>query len=76
MPTLAEIPDVGSIVDEHPAGDNPLGLKGGGEGGINGVPAAVANAAVDALAAEGLVRRLPLTANAVREILRSRAAPA
>jgi carbon-monoxide dehydrogenase large subunit len=70
MPTLAELPDVDVIILEHDVQGNPLGLKGGGEGGINGVPAAVANAVADALGVS--VARLPLTPEAVRTLLRGR----
>jgi carbon-monoxide dehydrogenase large subunit len=70
MPTLAELPDVQTIILEYPVDGNPLGLKGGGEGGINGTPAAIGNAVADALGVA--VTRLPLTPNAVRGLMRER----
>lgn len=46
---------------EHPAPSNPLGAKGTGEAGCIGMPAAVLNAAIDALAPFGVTElQLPL----------------
>jgi CO/xanthine dehydrogenase Mo-binding subunit len=51
--------------------DNPLGLKGAGEGGVASAPAAVANAVADALGPAGRrVERLPLTPARVHGMLR------
>jgi carbon-monoxide dehydrogenase large subunit/6-hydroxypseudooxynicotine dehydrogenase subunit gamma len=62
MPTAAEIPPVDVLLSqETPAPGNPLGVMGAGEGGINGVGAAVANAVRDALGLTGSVGELPLT---------------
>jgi carbon-monoxide dehydrogenase large subunit/6-hydroxypseudooxynicotine dehydrogenase subunit gamma len=62
MPTAAEIPPVDVLLSqETPAPGNPLGVMGAGEGGINGVGAAVANAVRDALGLPGSVGELPLT---------------
>jgi CO/xanthine dehydrogenase Mo-binding subunit len=44
-----------------PSPTNPLGLRGAGEGGINGVGATLANAVEDALQQSGIIRRLPIT---------------
>jgi aerobic carbon-monoxide dehydrogenase large subunit len=52
--TAAEIPPVATAFLETPSPYNPLGVKGVGEAGAIGTPAAVANAVADALAAEGL----------------------
>ena len=42
LPTVAEIPAIECLVTEDaPSPRNPLGIKGGGEGGINGVGAAI-----------------------------------
>jgi carbon-monoxide dehydrogenase large subunit len=50
----------------HPAPSNPLGAKGAGEAGCIGVPAAILNAARDALRPEGVTRLdLPLTQSRV-----------
>ncbi|QFY10224.1 molybdopterin-dependent oxidoreductase [Nonomuraea phyllanthi] len=71
MPTVEELPDIEVIVEERPNTANPLGVKGGGESGMVGTPAAIANAVADALGVEGArVWRLPLTPDRVREMLR------
>ena len=71
MPTLAELPPIDTVAIESVVHDNPLGLKGAGEGGICSAPAAVANAVADALGTAGLaVDRLPLTPARVRTLLR------
>ncbi len=58
MPTATEIPDfvLGHI--EHPA-DNPLGVRGVGEGGTLGPAAVLAGAVADALGVE--IDTLPIT---------------
>jgi carbon-monoxide dehydrogenase large subunit len=51
---------------------NPLGVKGLGEGGAIGPPAAIANAVEDALADLGaVVRTCPLSPSRIRELIRS-----
>jgi carbon-monoxide dehydrogenase large subunit len=50
LPTTSDIPDMEIIHLETPSQLNPLGVKGVGEGGAIGPPAAVANAISDALA--------------------------
>jgi carbon-monoxide dehydrogenase large subunit len=62
LPTAAEIPPVDVLLSQDaPSPGNPLGVMGAGEGGINGVGAAVANAVRDALGLAGGVGQLPLT---------------
>ncbi len=69
MPTAAEVPPVDVLVcQDAPAPGNPLGVMGAGEGGINAVGAAVANAVRDALGLPGGVGRLPLTPARVRAL--------
>lgn len=71
MPTSAELPPIDVVVLEFPSPNNPLGLKGGGEAGVAGAPAAVANAVADALGERGRgVNELPLTPPRVRALLR------
>ncbi|MGR6924465.1 xanthine dehydrogenase family protein molybdopterin-binding subunit [[Actinomadura] parvosata] len=72
MPTVEELPDIEVIIEERPTPANPLGVKGGGESGMVGTPAAIANAVADALGAAAGARlwRLPLTPDRVRELLR------
>jgi len=74
MPTAMEAPmDVEILLSEDaPSQHNALGMKGAGEGGIVGVGAAIANAVEDALAPFGVrIKRLPLTPNAIAELLGS-----
>ncbi len=72
VPTAAELPDVETIVIEHPAPESPTGVKGAGEAGMTGAPAAVANAVAAALGPAGAgVDRLPLTPARVRALLRA-----
>jgi carbon-monoxide dehydrogenase large subunit len=62
MPTAAEIPPVDVLLaQDAPSPGNPLGVMGAGEGGVNAVGAAVANAVRDALGLPGGVGQLPLT---------------
>ena len=62
LPTAAEIPPVDVLLSQDaPAPGNPLGVMGAGEGGINAVGGAVANAVRDALGLAGGVGQLPLT---------------
>jgi carbon-monoxide dehydrogenase large subunit len=69
MPTAAEIPPVDVLLSQQtPAPGNPLGVMGAGEGGINAVGAAVANAVRDALGLPGSVGELPLTPARVRRL--------
>jgi len=69
MPTAAEIPAVDILIStDAPAPGNPLGVMGAGEGGVNAVGAAVANAVRDALGLAGSVGRLPLTPARVRRL--------
>ena len=71
MPTLSEVPGIECLVTEDaPSPHNPLGLKGGGEGGINGVGAAIAGAIDDAIGIPGAITRLPVTPERLRAILR------
>ena len=62
LPRAADMPRVQLASHPTPSAANPLGAKGVGEAGCIGVPAALLNAALDALAPLG-VRQLdfPLT---------------
>jgi carbon-monoxide dehydrogenase large subunit len=56
-----------------PAPSNPLGAKGGGEGGMIPVGGVVANAIASALAPLGVEpRHLPLTTDRVWKLIRAR----
>jgi carbon-monoxide dehydrogenase large subunit/6-hydroxypseudooxynicotine dehydrogenase subunit gamma len=70
MPTSCEAPKIEVLITEDaPSPHNPLGLKGAGEGGINGVGAAIAGAIDDAIGVPGAVRRLPVTAERMYALL-------
>jgi xanthine dehydrogenase YagR molybdenum-binding subunit len=60
VPVNADVPNIEVIfVPEHDEHVNPLGIKGVGEIGIVGVPAALANAVYHATGVR--VRELPIT---------------
>jgi CO/xanthine dehydrogenase Mo-binding subunit len=72
LPTAREVPPVESLVTEDaPSPLNTLGRKGGGEGGINPVGAAIASAVDDALGCPGAVTELPLTPQRVRALIKA-----
>lgn len=58
MPTTYEIPDVTIVHAEHPA-DNPIGVRGVGEGGTLGPNAVITGAILDAVNLE--ITNLPVT---------------
>jgi carbon-monoxide dehydrogenase large subunit/6-hydroxypseudooxynicotine dehydrogenase subunit gamma len=73
MPTLHDIPNVEVLLTEDaPSPHHPLGLKGAGEGGINGAGGVLASAVDDALGVPGAVTQLPVTPQRVRDLLRRR----
>jgi carbon-monoxide dehydrogenase large subunit/6-hydroxypseudooxynicotine dehydrogenase subunit gamma len=75
VPTIREVPKIEVLLTEDaPSPHHPLGLKGAGEGGINGVGAAIASAIDDALGMPGAVKQLPVTPQRMREILKKTAA--
>lgn len=62
LPTLNEAPKIEVVIAEnHPSPFNPLGLKGAGEGGINGAGAAIAGAVDTAIGHSAVATRLPIT---------------
>jgi carbon-monoxide dehydrogenase large subunit/6-hydroxypseudooxynicotine dehydrogenase subunit gamma len=69
LPTIAETPPIDLVVGSHPSSTNPLGLRGVGEGGITGVPAAIAAAVGDAVGDHGAVSAVPLRLDAVHAAL-------
>ncbi len=76
LPTASEVPPVECLVTEDaPSPHNPLGLKGGGEGGINSVGAAIASAVDDAIGMPGAIDRMPITPERVRALLRGAVLP-
>lgn len=71
LPTAGTMPDVRLDEVVCPSPTNALGVKGLGEGGAVGPPAALANAVEDALRPFGVVvRSCPLTPSRVRELVR------
>ncbi len=71
MPTLHDVPGIETLITEDaPSPRNPLGLKGGGEAGINAIGAVIASAIDDAIGIPGAVTQLPVTPQRLREILR------
>lgn len=70
LPIASDVPAIELDHIESLSTRNPLGVKGLGEGGAIGPPAAVANAVEDALKPfDVVVRRGPLTAPRVRQLL-------
>jgi carbon-monoxide dehydrogenase large subunit len=72
IPRATDMPPVAIVAHATPAATNPLGAKGLGEAGTIGVPAAILNAALDALAPLG-VRHLdmPLTSENLWRAMRA-----
>jgi carbon-monoxide dehydrogenase large subunit len=60
LPAESNVPDITVEHMEIPTPLNPDGIKGGGEGGAVGAPAAIANAVADAIA-PGRVTATPIT---------------
>ena len=75
VPTCAEMPALSVDHFESPAPDQPLGVKGCGEGGTIGPPAVVIGAVSGALSEWGVdLTECPVTPVAVRAALRAAAA--
>jgi carbon-monoxide dehydrogenase large subunit len=71
MPRAEALPGFAHGMVPVPSPNNSLGIKGVGELPTNGAPAALANAVVDALAADGVTRiDLPMTPERVWRALR------
>lgn len=70
MPIASDVPDIELDHIESLSTRNPLGVKGLGEGGAIGPPAAIANAVEDALRPFGVVvRRGPLSPSRVHALV-------
>jgi carbon-monoxide dehydrogenase large subunit/6-hydroxypseudooxynicotine dehydrogenase subunit gamma len=70
-PTAAEVPRVETLIcEDAPSPDNPLGLKGAGEGGTVGCGAAIASAVEDALGMPGSIAALPVSPSRIRALVR------
>ncbi|HZS85491.1 MAG TPA: xanthine dehydrogenase family protein molybdopterin-binding subunit [Stellaceae bacterium] len=70
MPTMREAPKVEVLIAEDaPSPNNPLGIKGVGEGGCTGAGAAIASAIDAAIGRPGAVTALPATPERVLSLL-------
>ncbi|GAB4188191.1 MAG: hypothetical protein OHK0024_28630 [Thalassobaculales bacterium] len=76
VPRATDMPPVRLAGQHTPAAVNPLGAKGVGESGAIGAPAAILNAAIDALAPLGVGDLdLPLTPESLWRAIRRAATP-
>jgi len=72
LPRADMLPAFTTEISEVPSTSNPLGLRGGGEGGATPALAAVVNAVVDALAELGVEHiEIPVTPERVWEAIRA-----
>ncbi len=72
LPRATDMPEIGMASQATPAPFNPLGAKGIGEAGAIGAPAAILNAAFDALSPIGVCELdMPLTAARVWQAIQS-----
>lgn len=70
VPAASDLPFIETVHMEYPSPRNPLGVKGLGEGGAIGPPAAIANAVDDALTPYGVqVTSAPVHASKVRALI-------
>ena len=74
MPLASDFSNIKAVeLELSPAPSNPLGAKGGGEGGMIPVGGVVANAIASALAPLGVEpRHLPLTTDRIWKLIRAR----
>jgi carbon-monoxide dehydrogenase large subunit/6-hydroxypseudooxynicotine dehydrogenase subunit gamma len=73
IPTLREIPTPEILLTEDfPSIRTPLGIKGAGEAGITGAPAAIASAIDNALGLPGAVTEIPITPQRLKKIMDER----
>ena len=72
LPRADSLPTFHTEISEVPSTSNPLGLRGGGEGGTTPALAAVVNAIVDALAELGVEHvEMPATPERVWQAIQS-----
>jgi CO/xanthine dehydrogenase Mo-binding subunit len=76
LPTACDVPPVDVTHMEIPSKLNPIGVRGAGELGTIGAPAAIANAIEDALSPFGAqVREFPLTQDRIWQLIADATAP-
>ena len=72
LPRSTDIPDIEIISLESPSPNNPLGIKGTGEGGTIGPPSVLAAAVEDALESFGVkITSTPLTPGKIIDAIQS-----
>ena len=72
LPKADELPVFTTALNEVPTADNPLGVKGAGEGPTTGAPPAVCNAIRDALSEQGATLwAMPATTERIWRALKS-----
>lgn len=77
LPTACDVPPVHVNHIEIPSSLNPIGVRGAGEFGTIGVPAAIANAIEDALSPFGAqIREFPLTQDRIWGLIAAATSPA
>ncbi len=70
MPRADQFPDFKVAYNQSPSSNNPLGVKGCGEAGTVGAPAAFVNAVLDALSDLGVETiDMPLTPSRLWHIM-------
>jgi carbon-monoxide dehydrogenase large subunit len=75
-PTCSEVPEMTVEHFETPAPEQPLGVKGCGEGGTIGPAAVVVGAVSEALADLGVeIKATPVTPSAIRQAIREASGP-
>lgn len=73
LPTLRELPTPEILLTEDfPSIRTPLGIKGAGEAGITGAPAAIASAIDNAIGIPGAVTQMPMTPQRLKKIMDER----
>ena len=71
QPRAAVVPRVETLIcEDAPSPDNPLGVKGAGEGGTVGCGAAITSAIEDAIGMPGAVSALPASPSRIRALVR------
>ncbi len=70
LPTTMDVPEIVSVIIEHPEPDGPYGAKGIGEVVSIPTPPAIANAVFDAVGV--MVQDLPVTAEKVVALLKDK----